>query len=153
MARNDQKQRIKMLQKRLGMNDAAYHDFLAQFKAASCTELSISQADEAIKLLADAAVKKGIWQNYGGRRRYEHLDGRPADFATSKQLRMIAGMWADVSFQKSAPKRERALNRFLQNHFGIMGMEQVMRSDVERIVRALQAMKWQKEQRQMTNDK
>ena len=142
-----------MLQKRLGMNDATYRDFLAQFKAKSSKNLTIAQADEAIGILSEMAVKQGVWQNYGGRRRYTHLDGRPADFATSKQLRMIAGMWADVSYQRTATKRERALNRFLQNRFGIMGMEQVMRSDVERIVRALQAMKWQKEQRQMNKDK
>lgn len=131
---------IKMLQKALLMDEVTYREMLSSYKVESSKQLSVIEAEDLIARLEEIAVKNSQWKRYQGTKKYDHLKHRPAIYATPKQLRMLSAMWRDISFVKDPVKRERSLDRFLQNRFGIMGMQTLLKRDVERVLHALNAM-------------
>lgn len=95
-ASNEQKAKIKMLQKSLGISQSNYKELLWQgYKVESSTKLDAHQARELIYDLTEQAVKAGVWEKRTSpvnKLKYNELADRPG-FATPAQLRMLNAMW------------------------------------------------------------
>ena len=78
------------------------------------------------------------------RLKYEELGRRPG-MATPRQLRMIEGMWAGVSRTHKEDHRQRALRKFIFRITHVEDMRFLENWQVQKIIRALEAMKEQKE--------
>jgi phage gp16-like protein len=138
-------QNIKTFQKLLVMPDDIYREMLEnRYNVSSCTKLSKEQAEELIKSLKKNAIASGAWKStkkYAFQKyKYEDL-GIRAGYATPKQMRLIEGLWRDVSYQKTDEEREAALNTFLLNRFGVSHLKWVEDEMVKKVVSTLKAMK------------
>lgn len=138
---------IHAITNKLGMDDEAYRALLqGMFGAWSCKELSWAEAED---LVSELNRKSGTGDRGLGAgkphiphpksRQYQDLDGRPG-MATGAQCRMIAGMWADVSRMPDAESREKALMQFIFRIVGVHHFRFLRRYQVERVVKALEAM-------------
>lgn len=147
-----QRREIKVRQKRLGMDDVAYHGFLSAWGVESCTEMNREQAEEAIDLLDEMLVEQGLcdkprafWRDAPRdlKSRYNELLPRDARLATPQQLRHIEGLWVQVTRQKSWGKAMAAFKDFLQNRFHIGDILWIKREEVGKIEHLLRVMKGQ----------
>ncbi|MDD2319143.1 MAG: regulatory protein GemA [Geobacteraceae bacterium] len=148
------KRQIKMIHAikgKLGMGDGEYRTLLqGMFGVFSCKELSWAEAEDLVSELnrktgssfakASAFAKATADKSADGpTKKYADLDGRPG-MATGAQCRMIAGMWADVSRMPDAESRDKALRQFLYRIVGISDMRWLKNWQVEKLVKALEAM-------------
>lgn len=111
----------------------------------SCKDLTFEEAEMLIALWRGEAIEKGVWKE--GRRRpggfkkkYENLGRRPG-MGTPAQLRMIEGMWSDVSRYNHAVERERALRAFIAKRYKVSDITFLSSRDVCSVVKALESMK------------
>jgi len=131
--------KIHALKNVLGMDDETYRDMLwSRYKVETSKRLSKSQACELIDWLERNAIETGVWEKR--RQRFSHLKNRE-DMASPKQLRMIESMWRDVSYKRTDEERSRALRKFLFRIVGVSDLRFLERRDVQKVVKALQAMK------------
>jgi len=130
-------QRIHALKSKLNMPDEAYRSMLGDYHVRSSKQLTSAGADQLIWELQKNAERLGVWVR--PQRKFNNLAGRRG-MATPKQLRMIEGMWAEVSRASNMAERAAALKSFLLR-FGIDGLENVEYWQVHKIVNALKAMK------------
>lgn len=147
-----QRREIKVRQRKLGMDDVAYHGFLSAWGVESCTELNREQAEEAIDVLEEMLVEKGLivkprgfWRDAPRdlKTRYDELLPRDARLATPQQLRHLEGLWVQVTRQKSWGAAMAAFKEFLQRRFGIGDILWIQREEVGKIEHLLRVMKEQ----------
>lgn len=145
-----QKTIIHTLKAKLGMDDAAYRGLLHQmFGVASSTALSWREADDLITELRrkGGEVPPEVPVQERAPRRWADLDNRPG-MATGAQCRMIEAMWAEVSRMPTADERERALWSFLRRICGVDHFRFLKRWQVQKVVAAIEAMKFKGEVQQ-----
>lgn len=135
---------IHALKTAMDMDDSAYRAALSEWNVSSSKELEQFQATLLIKNWEHKAIKMGAWQPKG-KQKYENWGGRLGYMATPAQLRMIEAMWAEVSYTSGYSKRAKALQRFIKRIVGIDDLKWLQRNQVEKIIKALQAMKKTKE--------
>lgn len=142
-------QKIKMLQRALGMEDHVYRNMLAQYNAKSSKELGNRNAAGLAKKLEEMAIDAGVWQDRrsAGREKYSEYDHRPEPMATGNQMRMIDAMWRSVSYIKDPQKRKTALDRFIKRITGKDALEWIEHKDVNKIVKAIKRMQSQQTRR------
>jgi len=129
---------IHVLKNRLGLDDELYRDMLeGLYEVRSSKDLTPVQAADFIHQL-----RRCLGQDVG-RNKYEHLRGRPARFATPKQLRLIEALWDKVSYLGNPRLRRRALDRFVYRIVGEKQLTDVLKSQVPKLVQALKAMERQ----------
>ncbi len=135
--------RIKMLQKQAGIGEDDYRALLLGYGVTSCKELMQTDARLLIGFLERVAtpVKSVVTVR---KMKYDDL-GHRQDMATPRQLRMLEAMWKDVSYQTTVAKCHEAWLVFLKNKFDRISPEHIERELVQRIVKTLQAMKYQKQ--------
>jgi len=136
---------IHALKGALRLDDGTYRDMLHTYGAYTSKDLSFGQAKEVIDKLEASAVSAGVWQKRDGRDHASVL-GRPG-YASLKQINKIHAMWEDVSRQPDAESRRKALNTFLEKHFGISFIEWLPIEKVSKVIRTLAAMKIQEEKK------
>lgn len=132
------KQLIRKLQatrRRVGISDDDWGEVIRKYGCESTTELTGEQGKRLYRWLQRKAVASGNWQ-----KPYENLRGRPSDFASPAQLRMIAAMWAEKSFLRDAGARKRALDKFVRRITGVAKLEWLLASQVSKVVEAIKAM-------------
>ncbi len=146
--RSEQIKAIHTLKSIAGICDDAYRTILGNYKvtvdgvtrpAESSKELDEDQASNVSGILFRLSRQKR-------RETYNNLGTRPG-MATPAQLRKIAVMWSKVSFAKSSPMRQAALDKFLRSKFGAANLESVSAADVEKILFTLDIMRKQKERK------
>ncbi|GAB4327439.1 MAG: hypothetical protein Kow0037_01000 [Calditrichia bacterium] len=146
MAEKWQIRMIKTLQTRLGLAEEEYREILRQYGVNSSLKLSRGKANDLIDQLGRLAEAAGKWKRQKReKKKYADLDGRPGDFATSAQVRMVEAAWAEVSRARTAEGRSRALDVFGQRITGKFRKEAWCQRDVEKLMQAIKAMKKQKE--------
>lgn len=131
---------IHAAKNKLGLDDTTYRLRLKTYGACTCKDLTWQQAEELLDSLngkSPAGKKAGA----ASKRPYEDLDGRPG-FASGSQCRLVAAMFAQVT---KAPAddpdaREKALNSFCYRISGVAALRMVRTYQVEKIVKALEAM-------------
>lgn len=135
--------RIKTLQRAAGVDDDSYRAMLAGYGVESCRDLDAVQAASVIsflQVLVDGSGNRRPRRSTGAKR-YEDLDGRSAEWATSKQLRMLEAMWMDVTRQKTREKAMLAYHSWLMHKFGLTSAEMIAREDVGKVKMALASMR------------
>lgn len=124
---------------RLGMDDEMYRDMLhGRYGATSCKDLTWRQAEELLTSLngepspsARAHTPRAV--------KYTDMDSRPG-FASGAQCRLIDAMWNQVTRAEDEEAAEKALNSFCNRITGVAGLRMVRTWQVEKIVKALEAM-------------
>ncbi len=134
--------RIHTLKSKLKMSEDDYRDAVQNIHGFSMTskDLSYAEAEELIKKLTERAIAAGVWRDYSGKKRWEHLAGRKG-FATPPQLRMIEAMWAGVSYTHDRAGQQRALRKFLFRIVGVDAMEFIESKHVRKVVNAIKNIK------------
>ncbi len=127
--------RIHALKAEAGLSDGDYRALLGGWDVASSKDLRFGEANEVIRALEGMVPGKGR-----GGKKYDDLRGRRG-MATPKQLRMLEAMWKDVSVFDDPKRRHEAWLRFLRNRFDRVMPEHIEATMVQRIRRALEAMK------------
>jgi len=120
-----------------------YRLMLSDYWASSCKDLQVEDAQNLINKLEKRAIEAGVWSRYShrGKMRYEHLKGRPG-MATPKQLRMIEGLWEDVSYIHNIERRQRALRKFIFRIAGVSDMSFLESHHVKKVVNAIKNMRY-----------
>ena len=130
---------IHTLVSRLGMDDEAYRDMLeANFRVRSSKDLYEPEAALLIHTLQAKAQEMGVWRR--NRKKYDHLEGRPAPYATPAQLRLIEAEWQKVSRARDPQK---ALEKFLKRKFGIARLEWLDRQTASKAIYVIRKMQTQ----------
>lgn len=159
---NWQKGRIKMLQKDLNMDDVTYRSMLYGYGVKSCTKMTFGDAYNLIKKLEGMKTpntpspQPSPQPSPGGRggksgvetpapqsfKKYDDLSvWDRMGLASAAQLRMLEGMWAEVSRVKDGPKaRNEALDAFCKKHVGV-GLLELDGVGVRKMVKTIQKMK------------
>lgn len=152
MASKEQVKTIHVLVKALQIEDDIYRAMLENLGAASSKDLSFSQAAALIGRLATDAKSAGVWTQRQSPKRYEHLDDRTEEWASPAQLRLIEGLWNDVSYVP-AEERRKALRRFIERRFHYSALEFIPAKAVRRIVETLESMKAGQERKKQSGGK
>jgi phage gp16-like protein len=137
---------IHALKGALKLDDETYRAMLSSYNCAiSSKALSFEQAKDLIDRMEVNAVNAGVWEKKPGAD-HSAMINRPG-FATWKQIKMIHAMWGEVSRQPDQASRKKALNTFLNNHFGISFVDWLPSEMVQKVVMTLGRMKHQAEKR------
>ena len=127
---------------RLGMDDDAYREMLkGRYQAKSCKDLTWRQAEELLESL-NGQGKGGRPQSAPTRQhtlKYTDMDAR-LGFASGAQLRLVDAMWDQVTRAENEEAKEKALNSFCTRITGVAGLRMLKGWQVEKIVKALEAM-------------
>lgn len=132
---------IHVLKGALRLDDATYREMLAaRFRKTTSKDLTHSEAADLIAEMEAHAVSQGVWRRKERRKKYDRYGDRPG-FASPKQLRMIEGMWKDVSRATTAEGRTIALRHFLLRIVGVEDLRFLEPEHVRKVVNALKTMK------------
>ena len=146
--------KLHALANALGWDKEQYRDTLhAQTRKESSLELTFNQAAALMDDWERKAVAAGVWKQklhspykpYGKNdrapygRKYTDMDGRPG-FASGAQLRLIDAMWNQITRAEGEEVREKALNSFVNRIAMVAGIRMLKSWQVEKIIRALEAM-------------
>jgi hypothetical protein len=125
----------------LGLPDDDYRAILwAQFKAKSCKDLDCGQARNLLDDLEAKAVAAGVWQKQAGsRKKYNNLNYRDG-MASPAQLRMVEGLWAEVSHAEEPDARNRALRSFLERIAKVSDARFLTGTGAQKVITGLKAM-------------
>ena len=126
---------------KLGIDDENYRHILhSRYGATSCKDLSWRQAEELLESL-NGQGKGGRPQSAPTRHilKYQDMDSRPG-FASGAQLRLVDAMWNQVTRAEGDEAQEKALDSFCRRIAGVAGLRMVKGWQIEKIVKALEAM-------------
>lgn len=142
----EQRRMIGYLRKILCIGADTYYEMIwNSYGVESSKDLNMNQAARLLTELKAKAIALGKWQprsKYAFKKtKYNDLQDRDKYAPTPKQLRMIDAMWTDVSRQTNDIKRADAFNKFLQRITGKPGVRFLVKSDIQKVVKALEKMK------------
>ncbi len=132
--------KIHTLKSALGLDDASYRQRLGAFGVESSKDLDFHQASLLLEDWETKAVASGVWEKRPLTRQHENLKGRPG-MATPAQLRMIEGIWGEVSRRPDVKSRKAALRTFLEKITGISDLRFLDSEGAGKILVALKEMK------------
>ena len=124
---------------KLGLDDDHYREILMErYRAKSCKELNWREAEELLGTLNGGPV---VGAAPCGRppMKYTDMDGRPG-FANGGQLRLVDAMWSQVTRTDNEEDKTKALDSFCSRIAKVAGLRMLKAWQVERIVKALEAM-------------
>lgn len=141
---------------KLGLDDDAYRSILmTRYGVDSCKRLTWRQAEELLGSLNNNSpqppltsrggagnpppLDKGGLRGVKGVKKYQDMDGRPG-FASGAQLRLVDAMWHQVTKAEGEEAQEKALDSFCRRVAQVAGLRMVKAWQVEKIVKALEAM-------------
>ncbi|MBL7997455.1 MAG: DUF1018 domain-containing protein [Candidatus Kapabacteria bacterium] len=132
------------LKQRLGMNDDEYRDALNESAGVeSSRDLTFTQAHDIINGWVNIAIERGVWHKPEQQRisRHSALANRTGAFPTVQQLDMIDREWAKVSRIEAGDDRNKALDKMCQRILKKPSVANILRRDVQKLVRTIRAMK------------
>jgi hypothetical protein len=135
---------IKTVIGKMGMDDEDYRHMLhSRYGVTSCKDLTWRQAEELLEHLngqGKANTPRPPFRKGGSHPlKYTDMDSRPG-FASGAQCRLIDAMWNQVTRAEGEEAQEKALNIFCNRIAGVAGLRMVKVFQVEKIVKALEAM-------------
>lgn len=151
MSNAKQRQMIGYLRKLLGLSDDIYHDILWSWGVDTSKELSAEQAEVLINQFKEQAIGLGKYEpkaKYKSQRwKYNNYLAREDNMASPAQLRMIEALWFQVSNQTTDTERENALNKLSERVTGKSRLIFLTKKDVSKLIKALNVMKLNKEEK------
>lgn len=137
MATAMQIKKIHTLMNALNIDDELYREILKEmYSVETSKNLTIETAAHFIETYEEVAVRAGVWQ----KKTPVKKEQRRNDFATYKQQRLIAALWKQVSRAEDDDARNSALRKFIKRIAGVDSMRFLPKSDVEKVVKALEKM-------------
>lgn len=147
-----QRQLIGYFRKLLCLSDDVYHDILWSWGVDTSKELTLAQAETLLNQLKSQAIGSGRYipkARYKSQKwKYNNYSDRDENMASPAQLRMIEGLWFDVSYQKTDEERENALNKICERITGKARLMFITKNEVSKIVKVIKAMKAKKEEKE-----
>lgn len=149
MVEKGQIKKIHTLKSALKLQEASYRKLIYAnyYPCTSSMELTFSQARDFIDNLERMAVESGVWSPNSGKSRYEEL-GKRGRMATPAQLRLIEGLWKEVSSVRGEHNRKKALRKWLSERFGVSDLRFIDDVNVRKVIFALKAMRDRKSAKQ-----
>lgn len=145
-----QRQMIGYFRKTLGLSDDLYHDILWTWGVDSSKDLTVSQAETLLKQLKEQAIAQGKYEpkaRYKSQKwKYNNYSDRDDSMASPAQLRMIEGVWFEVSTQTNDTDRESALNKLCQRITGKARIVFLTKPEVSKLIKAINSMKLNKKE-------
>lgn len=136
--------RLHTLKNALGMDDATYRAALDNAAGVTTSkDLTISQAAGLIDDWQSKAQKAGVWERRTPRpKKFDDLDSRRGvvAMATPPQMRMIEGIWSDVSRATDPEARKTALRHFINRVAKVSDLRFLDRDGATAVINALVAM-------------
>lgn len=125
---------------KLGLDDEDYRHILhSRYGVTSCKDLTWRQAEELLSNLNGTDKPHPSPLTPHRSLKYTDMDSRPG-FASGAQCRLIDAMWSQVTRAEGDEDTEKALNSFCHRITGVAGLRMVKTWQVEKIVKALEAM-------------
>ncbi|MEI8133008.1 MAG: phage protein GemA/Gp16 family protein [Leptolinea sp.] len=152
--------KLHALANAMGWDKEQYRDNLqAQTRQETSLKLTFNQAGSLIEDWERKAVAGGVWKQIGSKPvqgsrlqttnqepvqprtglKFTDMDGRPG-FASGSQCRLIDALWSQVTRAEDEEAKEKALNSFCHRISGVAGLRMVKMFQVEKIIKALEAM-------------
>lgn len=141
---------LHVLKSKLKLTDDEYRERVQEMHGFSGTskDLTYDEAEALISLWKAEAIEKGVWKSYRGLRsgnannklKYDDL-GIRLGMASPKQLRMIEGMWADVSRTHKEDHRQRALRKFVFRIAKTEDLRFLTGLQARKVIKAIEQMK------------
>ena len=131
--------KIQTLKRALNWDDDLYREILDdRYGVKSSTKLKWWQAADFIEVFEKKAVELGVWQ----KQEPKHNDKRrkASHYASVRQIRLIEGLWGQVTRQTSEEDKTAALRKFIRRIVDVDDLRFVLKKDVERLVKALEQM-------------
>ncbi|MCA0447672.1 MAG: regulatory protein GemA [Bacteroidetes bacterium] len=125
----------------LKLEEVQYRGLLSGYGVDSSKDLTYQDANKLIRQLKNLGwhetykprrIKEGEDKGYG-RAKYHHLKDRDPELATPKQLRMIEGMWRQVSREKD----DHSLTAFIKRITGVDNIEWISHHHVAQLLKAI----------------
>lgn len=138
MATISQIRKIHTLKNILGLDDDLYRDMLMSFGVTSSKNLTYTEAVIFLEILEKKAESLNLWKKQS--KKYENLD-RSSKMATSAQLRMIEGMWREISYFDTDEFAKQSLRKFLKSKFKTDDIMFLTKHKAIKVIRAILGIK------------
>jgi hypothetical protein len=134
--------KLHALKNALKLNDETYRAALDNCAGvASSKDLTIDQATGLIDDWQAKATATGVWEIRKPKpKKFDDLDNRRGMMATPPQLRMIEGIWQEVSRAKEPEGRKTVLRHFIARIAKVSDLRFLDRDGASAVINALVAM-------------
>lgn len=138
MATTFQIKKIHTLKNILGMDDDLYHEMLMSFDVQTSKNLTFTEATIFIEILEEKAIAINKWTKQP--KKYAELN-RSNNMASNAQLRMIEGLWRELSYYDNDKFAKTSLRKFLKLRFKINDVMFLTRVKANKVIHGIIAMK------------
>jgi len=147
MATAFQIRKIHILKSKLKISDSDYREILYSYNVKSSKDMDYLNAAKLIDTLAKEAMAQNLWVELP--KKYFQLE-RVNKMATPAQLRMIEGLWWELSYQRTDEFARKSLRRTLRKKLKIDDIMFLTKKDANKAINMIKAMKRDREARGRT---
>ena len=138
MATNSQIKKIHTLKNVLGIDDDLYRELLCEYGVSSSKDLAYKDAITFTESLENNAVAKGLWVKKP--KKYAGLN-RDKEMATDSQIRMIEGLWRELSYFDDDKFAKKSLRKFLSRTHKVDDDMFITKDKASKVINSIIAMK------------
>lgn len=138
MATNSQIKKIHTLKNVLGIDDDLYRELLCEYGVSSSKDLAYKDAITFTENLENNAVAKGLWVKKP--KKYAGLN-RDKEMATDSQIRMIEGLWRELSYFDDDKFAKKSLRKFLSRTHKVDDVMFMTKDKASKVINSIIAMK------------
>lgn len=147
MATAFQIKKIHILKSKLKISDSDYREILYSYNVKSSKDMDYLNAAKLIDTLAKDAMAQNLWVELP--KKYFQLE-RTNKMATPAQLRMIEGLWWELSYQRTDEFARKSLRRLLRKKLKIDDIMFLTKKDANKAINMIKAIKQDREARGRT---
>lgn len=147
MATAFQIKKIHILKSKLNISDSDYREILFSYNVKSSKDLDYKNAVTLINTLVQDATAQNLWVEPP--KKYSKLE-RVNKMATPPQLRMIEGLWWELSYQRTDEFARKSLRRTLRMKLKIDDIMFLTKKDANKAINIIKAIKRDREARGRT---
>lgn len=144
--------KIHIAKKELNICDEDYRSILSGFNVDSAKQLNDDQANKLVLLF-----KRIGWTPRASQKKIEKTKpiavtvpaNRPDEYATQKQINMLAGLWVTYSNQKNTE----SFVKFVLRIAKVNAIEWLQKDDVQKVIKAIKSLNTKNEKRETEDDR
>lgn len=138
MATISQIRKIHTLKNVIGLDDDLYREMLISFDVQSSKDLTYTEAIIFTEILEDKTVALNRWEKQS--KKYEDLY-RSDNMASDAQMRMIEGMWREISYYDEESFAKKSLRKFLKSKFKVDDVMFLTKVKASKVIQAIKGIK------------
>lgn len=138
MATTSQIRKIHTLKNIIGLDDDLYREMLMSFEVQSSKSLTYTEAIIFIEILEEKALALNCWKKQP--KKYENLC-RSDNMASDAQMRMIEGMWREISYYDNDCFAKKSLRKFLKSKFKVDDVMFLTKAKASKVIQAILGIK------------